>query len=113
MTAGSAKEGDREFVVEMGWRVRRERRSKGFSQEQLAVGAGLHRTTIGLIENGERGMRLQTALAVIRVLRVDPTEMFDGIDWIAGSEGVRGAWNFARPAGRARSGLVLAEVDEG
>ncbi|MFC6008059.1 helix-turn-helix transcriptional regulator [Angustibacter luteus] len=37
------------------------RRERGWSMEQLAGEAGLHRTSVGLIERGERGVTLQVA----------------------------------------------------
>jgi len=39
-------------------KVRRLRKSKGWTQEKLAVRTGLHRTYIGSIERGERNVSL-------------------------------------------------------
>jgi transcriptional regulator with XRE-family HTH domain len=41
-----------------GWVVRRLRKSAGIAQEKLATMAGLHRTQVGLIELGRRGVTL-------------------------------------------------------
>jgi transcriptional regulator with XRE-family HTH domain len=97
--------GDDDFAVEMGDRVRRARKSKGFSQDRLASDAGLHRTTIGFIENGLRAMELKTMVLIVRVLDVDPTEMLDGVEWIPGPDAGDGTWSFARPVKTARTRL--------
>lgn len=39
-------------------KVRKLRKSKGWTQEELAVRTGLHRTYIGSIERGERNVSL-------------------------------------------------------
>jgi len=39
-------------------KVKRLRKSKGWTQEELAVRTGLHRTYIGSIERGERNVSL-------------------------------------------------------
>jgi transcriptional regulator with XRE-family HTH domain len=98
--------GDDDFAVEMGGRVRRARRSKGFTQDRLASEAGLHRTSIGLIENGLRAMELRTMVLIVRVLGVDPTEMLDGVEWIPGPDAGDGTWSFARPVKATRTRLV-------
>jgi transcriptional regulator with XRE-family HTH domain len=95
--------GDDEFAVEMGGRVLRARRSKGFTQDRLAREAGLHRTSIGLIENGLRAMELRTMVLIVRVLDVDPTEMLDGVEWIPGPDAGDGTWSFARPVKTTRA----------
>ena len=41
-----------------GKRVREFRKTRGYSQEQLADKAGLHRTYIGSIEHGEQNISI-------------------------------------------------------
>ena len=41
-----------------GTKVRKLRKAKGWSQEELAIRAKLHRTYIGSIERSERNVRL-------------------------------------------------------
>lgn len=48
--------------------VRSHRRALGLSQEELAEGAGLHRTYIGSIERGERNVSLQNIHVIARAL---------------------------------------------
>ncbi|WP_230486697.1 helix-turn-helix domain-containing protein [Nocardioides anomalus] len=42
-------------------RLANERRARGWSMERLAEEAGVHRTSIGLIERGRRSMTLELA----------------------------------------------------
>ena len=62
-----------------GQNVRRLRKARGFSQEELAERAGLHRTYIGSIERGERNVSLKNIAAIAQALDVNVTELMDGI----------------------------------
>ena len=44
------------------------RRDEGFTLEDLADRSGLHRTTLGLLERGERGLTISSAQALARAL---------------------------------------------
>lgn len=55
--------------------LRRVRRSRGISQDQLAEGAGLTQRTISLLERGEREARQSTARRLARVLLVPVKEI--------------------------------------
>lgn len=57
------------------------RRRSFLSQEQLARRAGLHRTEIGLLENGARMPRLDTVVRLLGALKVPPEELLRGITW--------------------------------
>ena len=48
--------------------IRRERRTKGLSQERLAHKAGLHRTYVGLVERGLRKPTIEVGHALARAL---------------------------------------------
>jgi len=72
--------GPEQLAARLGRNVFRCRREASLSQEQLARRAGLHRTEIGLIENGRRMPRVDT---LVGALRVEPTELLKGIVWEA------------------------------
>jgi transcriptional regulator with XRE-family HTH domain len=57
------------------------RRRAYLSQERLGARAGLHRTEIGLLENGQRVPRLDTLVKLIGALSVEPGELLAGIAW--------------------------------
>jgi transcriptional regulator with XRE-family HTH domain len=48
----------KEVLVKFGRRVRHARMKRGFSQEELAARAGVHRTYIGMIERAEKNITL-------------------------------------------------------
>jgi transcriptional regulator with XRE-family HTH domain len=55
--------------------VRTHRLALGLSQEELAIGSGLHRTYIGGIERGERNISLINVLRVAKALKLSPSEL--------------------------------------
>lgn len=69
-----------ESLRRFGSNVRRARILRGWSQEELAVFAGLHRTYIGGVERGERNISLLTILKLANALGVSPTELVGDID---------------------------------
>ena len=60
-----------------GNRVRKLRKSKGWSQEEFADECGLHRTYIGAIERGERNVSLNNIHAIAKALDISVKEFFD------------------------------------
>jgi transcriptional regulator with XRE-family HTH domain len=70
------------------------RKRGGFSQEELAVRASLHRTEIGLLERGERLARIDTAIKLAGALGLPLASLVVGIDWRPGSTQA-GAFSFA------------------
>jgi len=57
------------------------RRRAGFSQEELGGYASLHRTEIGLLENGRRVPRIDTVVKLAACLAVPAGDLLAGIDW--------------------------------
>ena len=62
----------------LGRRVRELRQRAGFSQEELAHRANLHRTYIGGIERGERNIGALNLFRIARALGVKPGDLLAG-----------------------------------
>lgn len=73
---------DPEAAERIGRNVFMARRRAGFSQEELGALAGLHRTEIGMVENGTRLPRVDTLLKLAFSLAVPVGELVAGIEWI-------------------------------
>ncbi len=58
----------KEILIKFGKRVREERIKQGFSQEQLAMRAGVHRTYIGMIERAEKNITLENIEKIAKAL---------------------------------------------
>ena len=89
-----------EIARRFGQNLRRARKRAAMSQEELAVGASLHRTEIGLIERGHRIARIDTLIKIASSLGVSPLELLDGINWTVGGPS-RGRFNISGPAPQA------------
>jgi len=108
---GGVAEDDRktrsnEVAQRFGDNLRRIRRRKGLSQDELAARASLHRTEIGMLENGQRVARITTMIQLAGAMGVDPTELIVGIDWSPGGVlgGNFGFQDLSPPRGRRDSG---------
>ncbi len=62
-----------------GKTIRTLREAHGYSQEELAERAGLHRNYVGGIERGERNVALENILKLAKALAVAPGELFNGL----------------------------------
>jgi ribosome-binding protein aMBF1 (putative translation factor) len=59
-----------EINQKVGFNIRKYRRKKGWSQEQLALEADLHRAYIGHIERGEKNIGLKNLEKISKTLGV-------------------------------------------
>lgn len=62
--------------VAVGRRVRDLRKRSGFSQEELAARAGLHRNYVGSVERGERDIGIAVAARLATALGLSLAEFF-------------------------------------
>ncbi len=73
---------DRAAAERLGRNVFMARRRAGFSQEELGAMASLHRTEIGMVENGIRLPRADTLIKLASALAVPVGELVAGIEWV-------------------------------
>jgi len=64
---------------ELGVRLRKLRRKKGWSQEEFAAVSGLHRTYIGAVERGEKNLTLSTLHTLSETLDTTIAQLLRGI----------------------------------
>ena len=57
-----------EVTAKFGEKLRKLRKERGVSQEELAARAGLHRTYVSSVERGERNVSLETIDKLARAL---------------------------------------------
>lgn len=60
----------------LGKKIRRARKNKGISQEELADRVGLHYTTISRIERGVSNPPVETVNKISKALRVSLSDLF-------------------------------------
>jgi transcriptional regulator with XRE-family HTH domain len=66
-------------LVELGNRIRAERKAGGLSQEDLAYKAGVDRSYVGGIERGERNVSFLTLIKIAECLECDIAKFTKGI----------------------------------
>ena len=64
------------ILKKFGQRVRQLRYQEGYSQEELADRAGVHRTYIGMIERAEKNITLLKIEKVAKALNIQLTDLF-------------------------------------
>lgn len=62
-----------------GRALRALREERGYSQEELAERAGLHRNYVGGIERGERNVALENISKLAKALSVPTRDLFDSL----------------------------------
>ena len=67
---------EKKILLEFGERVRKLRKGKGFSQEELAHKAQVHRTYIGMIERAEKNITLINIEKIANALETKVTKLF-------------------------------------
>ncbi|KAF1727996.1 helix-turn-helix domain-containing protein [Pseudoxanthomonas mexicana] len=65
------------LVTVFAGNVRRLRKERGLSQEDLAEAAGVHRTYIGMIERGEKNVTIYNIERIAAALKVRPGSLLD------------------------------------
>ncbi len=63
------------LLVKFGQQVREERIRQGYSQEELAELANVHRTYIGMIERAEKNITLKNIEKIANALKIKPEEL--------------------------------------
>ncbi len=66
---------DKQILIKFGERVRKLRKEKGMSQEQLADLAGIERSYMGTIERGERNPTLMKVYNIAKSLKVSAGQL--------------------------------------
>ena len=69
-----------QLAVKVGQEIRRLRTLKNRSQEDFADDCGIHRTSMGAIERGERVITLDTAKRVVGTLGLTLGEFFTALE---------------------------------
>ena len=66
---------DKQFLQQIGFRIRERRLAQNLTQAELAEKCGLHRTFIGSVERGERNVAILSLRRIAKSLRVAVSEL--------------------------------------
>jgi len=69
----------RQVLINFGEKIRKERMRLGWSQEELAERAGVHRTYIGMIERAEKNITLKNIDKIARAINIRMVDLFKSI----------------------------------
>ena len=67
---------NRQFLRDLGQRLRERRLARQWTQAELGRRCNLHRTFIGSVERGERNLSLLNLRLIAKVLRVVLSDLF-------------------------------------
>ncbi len=84
-----------DLAARFGRNLLQVRRRADLSQQQLSVRACVHRTEIGLLENGLRIPRLDTIIKLTGAAEAETAEILDGLAWVPVGP-MRGRFYFGR-----------------
>jgi transcriptional regulator with XRE-family HTH domain len=70
---------DKQFLRELGSRIRELRLARKWSQADLGRRCDLHRTFIGSVERGERNLSALNLRRIAKVLRLSLADLFSGL----------------------------------
>lgn len=90
-----------EVARKLGQNLWRCRRRASMSQEELGARASLHRTEIGMLEQGARLARVDTLMKLAGALAIPAEELLEGIHWVPGAS-PEGRFVIAEPGARGR-----------
>jgi transcriptional regulator with XRE-family HTH domain len=65
----------RDVLERFGMRLQKARKEKRISQEELAAQLSMHRTYIGMIEQGERNPTIKTLYKIAKALQVSASDL--------------------------------------
>lgn len=68
-----------------GKNLARHRKAAGLSQEDVGLHASVHRTEVSGLERGLRVPRIDTLIKLAGTLRVEPSDLLEGIAWTPAS----------------------------
>lgn len=77
---GAAGPEDRARLKAFGLRIKLLRVSRSWSQEQLAEAAGMHRTFIGQVERGQRGLNVLGLWRLARAFNIPIGDLFIDVE---------------------------------
>jgi len=66
---------EKRIPIQFGKKLREERLKKNFSQEALALEAGLDRSYVGGVERGERNISLINIVKIASTLGIHPSQL--------------------------------------
>lgn len=68
---------ENKFIRDIGKRIRERREAKGWSQEQLAIEAGVDNSHLGKLERGEGNPTIKLVFRITEALEIDFKNLLD------------------------------------